>query len=286
MNPIITSQEVVAYEGPLILIDVRHSLNDPTAGIMAYAQGHLPGAAFLSVDEELSGDSSPGNGGRHPLPKPEDFAQRLAELGATEETLLVAYDDQGGLFAARFWWLARWIGHLKVAVLDGGLKGWLDSGGPLKTNEFKAAKAGKIAVRPSLCPRWNLEMIEAWVAASSNPEFAILLDARAADRYRGEVEPIDPVAGHIPGAINRPFMSNLDEKGRFKSASELQAEFTAILGDADPTSVVHTCGSGISACHNLLAMEAAGLVGSALYPGSWSEWCGRAAPIALSGKLA
>jgi thiosulfate/3-mercaptopyruvate sulfurtransferase len=128
-------------------------------------------------------------------------------------------------------------------------------------------------------------MIEAWVAASSNPEFAVLVDARAADRYRGEVEPIDPVAGHIPGAMNRPFMSNLNEKGRFKSASELQAEFLELLGDADPASVVHTCGSGISACHNLLAMEAAGLAGSALYPGSWSEWCGRAAPIALGGKL-
>jgi thiosulfate/3-mercaptopyruvate sulfurtransferase len=280
MNPIITCPEVVGHEGPLLLIDVRHSLSDPTAGIMAYAKGHLPGAAFLSLDEELSGDPTPGNGGRHPLPQPEAFAQRLAELGATEDTLLVAYDDQGGLFASRFWWLARWIGHLKVAVLDGGLKAWVDSGGPLKADEFKASKAGKMSVRPSLCPRWNLEMVEAWVAAASNPDIAVLVDARAAERFRGEVEPIDPVAGHIPGAINRPYSHNLDDQGRFKPPSALRDELTAMLGEADPTSVVHSCGSGISACHNLLAMEAAGLVGSALYPGSWSEWCGRASPAA------
>ena len=278
MNPIITCEELIGFAGPVILVDVRHSLTDPTAGIMAYAQGHLPGAAFLSVDEELSGEQTPGNGGRHPLPSAEAFAQQLAELGATEDTLLVAYDDHGGLFASRFWWLARWIGHLPVAVLDGGLRAWVESGGPLKTDEFKAAKAGEMAVGPSLCPRWDLKMIEAWVAASSHPEVAMLVDARASNRFRGEVEPIDPVAGHIPGSINRPYLSNLYEQGRFKTPSALRDEFTALLGEADPTSVVHSCGSGISACHNLLAMEAAGLAGSALYPGSWSEWCGRASP--------
>jgi thiosulfate/3-mercaptopyruvate sulfurtransferase len=287
MNPLISPEEVIAEPGDLILIDVRHDLNDPTAGLRAYAQGHLPNAAFLSVDEDLSGPPSPGNGGRHPLPAPKDFAKRLEALGATEDTLFVAYDASGGIFAARFWWLCRWIGHLRVGVLNGGIQAWIGAGGPLQTDDYKpvvqpkADRGEPLRVHPTACPRWSLDMVQTWVSAGSHSEIAILLDARAPDRFRGEVEPFDPVAGHIPGAYNRPATMNLDASGRFKPATELREEFLALIGDQDPGAVVHSCGSGITACHNLLAMEAAGLLGSALYPGSWSEWCGDSArPVA------
>ncbi len=283
MNPLISPEELIAEEGELIIVDVRHDLTDPTAGLRAYAQGHLPNAAFFSVDEDLSGEASRGNAGRHPLPQPEDFASRLRELGATEDTLLIAYDSSGGMYAARFWWLCRWIGHLRVGVLNGGIQAWLAAGGPLQTDDYKAPDRKKsdqsepIAVHPSACPRWNLGMVETWVKTGSLQEIATLVDARAPERYRGEVEPFDPVAGHIPGALNRPATHNLGSDGRFKAPSLLREEFLELLGDQDPSAVVHSCGSGITACHNLLAMEAAGLVGSALYPGSWSEWCGDAA---------
>lgn len=291
MNPLISPAEVIAEPGDLILIDVRYDLNDPTAGLRAYAQGHLPNAAFLSVDEDLSGEPSAGNGGRHPLPAPRDFAKRLEELGATEDTLLIAYDASGGIFAARFWWLCRWIGHLRVGVLNGGLQAWVAAGGPLQTEDYKPVvlpqgqRGEPLQVHATACPRWGLDMVESWVSAGSPAEIAMLIDARSPDRYRGEVEPFDPVAGHIPGAHNRPATLNLDATGCFKPASQLRAEFLELLGDHDPSAVVHSCGSGITACHNLLAMEAAGLLGSALYPGSWSEWCGDTArPVAKGAQ--
>lgn len=292
MNPLISPEEVIAEPGDLILIDVRHDLNDPTAGLRAYAQGHLPNAAFLSVDEDLSGPPTPGNGGRHPLPSPKDFAKRLEALGASEDTLLVAYDASGGIFAARFWWLCRWIGHLRVGVLNGGIQAWVGAGGPLQTEDYKpvlqtkAERGEPLRVHPTACPRWGLDMVQSWVSSGSHPEIAILLDARAPDRFRGEVEPFDPVAGHIPGAYNRPATMNLEASGRFKPATELREEFLALIGDQDPSAVVHSCGSGITACHNLLAMEAAGLLGSALYPGSWSEWCGDSARPVAKGPAA
>ncbi|MFM1880883.1 MAG: hypothetical protein RLZZ344_1117 [Pseudomonadota bacterium] len=280
MNPLISPEELIAAEDEVIVVDVRHDLNDPTMGLRVYAQGHLPNAAFLSVDEDLAGEATTSNGGRHPLPLAEDFAARLRELGATEDTLLVAYDSSGGIYAARFWWLCRWIGHLRVGVLNGGIQAWVAAGGPLQTEEYcrpeknASEPSEPISVHPTACPRWNLEMVETWVKTGSLQEIASLIDARAPERYRGEVEPFDPIAGHIPGAYNRPATLNLGPDGRFKPASLLREEFLALLGDQDPSAVVHSCGSGITACHNLLAMEAAGLVGSALYPGSWSEWCG------------
>ena len=277
MSPLITPAQLIAEPGDVIVVDVRHDLSNPTAGLLAYAAGHLPNAAFLSVDEDLAGDASRGNGGRHPLPRPEDFVKRLAELGANDQTLLVAYDASGAMFAARFLWLCRWIGHPRVAVLDGGLQAWVQEGGLLSSEEYKPRRKGRLGLRPTLCPRWGLDVVEEWVKSGSDRELAVLLDARAAERFRGEVEPIDPVAGHIPGALNRPYALNLSEQGRFKAPDALKSEFETLLEGADPSSVVHTCGSGISACHNLLAMEAAGLVGSALYPGSWSEWCARGA---------
>lgn len=283
MFPLIGPAQLIAEPGDLIVVDVRHDLSDPTAGFRAYASGHLPNAAFLSVDDDLSGEPSAFGGGRHPLPKPEEFTARLAELGANEQTLLVAYDASGGLFAARFWWLARWIGHMNVAVLNGGIQAWVQQGGQLKTDGFERKRKGRISQRPSLSPRWNLEAVEEWVAEGSNLEFAVLVDARSADRFHGQNETLDPVAGHIPGALNRPFKDNLLESGEFKPREVLADEFESLLAGRDPMAVVHSCGSGISACHNILAMEAAGLLGSALYPGSWSEWCtaGPGRPVAL-----
>lgn len=274
MTPLISPQQLVNYPEHVLVLDVRHDLQDPTAGLRSYAAGHLPEAAFLSVAHDLADDEQEGHeGGRHPLPNPHHFCDRLAELGAREDTLLVAYDASGGVYASRLWWLARHVGHLKVAVLDGGIQAWVSEGGQLQTTEFKKARAGRLSPRPTLCPRWTVEMVESWVQSGGSPEVAILLDARSPERFRGEEEPLDPVAGHIPGSINRPFGANLQADGRFKPAEVLRAEFEQILQGLDPTTVVHSCGSGISACHNLVAMEVAGLMGSALYPGSWSEWC-------------
>ena len=288
MNPLISAAELVAQEGHVIVIDVRHDLNDPTAGLRAYAAGHLPQAVFLSVDEDLSGEATALNGGRHPLPSPDNFIARLNEIGGTDATLFIAYDDSGGAFAARFWWLCRWVGHLKVGVLNGGLKAWTSAGGllqadePLKGSNLGPKSAGKIAIRPSLSPRWNVMAMEAWVATGSPREIALVLDARSLERYRGDQEPFDPVAGHIPGAFCRPSSANLDAEGYFKAASQLREEFEQLLQGQEPTEVIHSCGSGITACHNLLAMEAAGLTGSSLYPGSWSEWCAAShRPVAI-----
>jgi thiosulfate/3-mercaptopyruvate sulfurtransferase len=272
LNPLITPAELVGIQVPVLVVDCRHDLGNSEAGSKAYAEGHLPGAAFLHLDRDLSAPMT-GKNGRHPLPDPNQFAALLASLGATEKTLIVAYDASAGMFASRLWWMCRWIGHLNCAVLDGGLQNWCAQDGPLSTEPFVAKAAGKITVRPSLCPVWTTDHVAAWVAAGADNEIAYLIDARAPERFRGEVEPLDPVAGHIPGAINRAFIENLDSNGCFKTPSMLREEYLAIIGDHDPMSVVHQCGSGVTACHNLLAMEAAGLPGSALYAGSWSEWC-------------
>lgn len=253
---------------------------NPQAGELAYAEGHLPGAAFLHLDQDLSAPKS-GSNGRHPLPDPKSFADRLASMGAKDSTLIIGYDASAGVYASRLWWMCRWIGHLKCGVLDGGLQAWQAADGPLSIEPFKAKSSGRMSVRPSLAPLWTLAHVEAWLQSGCDPEIGVLIDARAKERFRGETEPLDPVAGHIPGAVNRVFADNLDNKGCFKPASQLREEFLAILGDRDPLSVVHTCGSGVTACHNLLAMEIAALGGSALYAGSWSEWCSnRSRPVA------
>lgn len=265
--------ELVGIREDVLIVDCRHDLMDHEAGVRAYAEGHLPGAAFLGIETDLSGKKT-GTNGRHPLPDPAVFAACLASLGAREQTLIVAYDASAGMFASRLWWLARWIGHLKVAVLDGGLQRWIAMDGPLSQEPFKAARRGSISVHPSLCPVWTVEHVGAWVDAGSDREIATLMDARAGERFRGEVEPLDPVAGHVPGAIHHAFADNLDPAtGCFKPPSQLREAFLALIGEQDPMSVVHMCGSGVTACHNVLAMEAAGLAGSALYAGSWSEWC-------------
>ena len=249
-----------------LVVDVRHQLSDTGYGEHAYAAGHVPGAVFLHCDRDLSGAMSGGNG-RHPLPDPERLAQRLGNIGIGALTQVVVYDDAQGMIAGRLWWLLRWLGHDAVALLDGGLPAWQAAGGTLTS------------VVPTLLPRafvtrpQDLSVNADYVLERLETPHMRLVDARGADRFRGENETIDPVAGHIPGAVNRCFKDNLLPDGRFKPAATLRAEWLAVLAGSPPDLVVHQCGSGVSACLNILAMEIAGLPGSRLYAGSWSEWC-------------
>ena len=259
----------------LLIMDCRYALTDPEAGSQAYAQGHIPGALHADLGKLLSGPAT-GKNGRHPLPDPAAFARAMAGLGANDDTLIVAYDASDSMFAARLWWLLRWIGHENVQVLDGGLQAWLDSGGTLST-AAPQPRHGSFSLRQHAMPTTDFSE----VLANLDSQEYLLVDARSPDRYRGENETIDPVGGHIPGALNRYYTENLDAAGKFKPAGQLREEFQALLGDTPPERIVHQCGSGVSACHNLLAMEIAGLDGGTLYPGSWSEWCHQAAaPVA------
>lgn len=248
------------------VIDCRHDLTDPDFGRRAYAAGHIPGAGFLHLDEDLSSPCK-GSNGRHPLPDPQRLAERLGAVGIAKDTQVVAYDDAGGMFASRLWWLLRWLGHERVAVLDGGLQAWGSTCGALET------AAATPAPRPFVPEQRNGRVDVAYVLAHLGAPDLLLVDARSPDRFRGENETLDPVGGHIPGARNRFFRDNLGPTGCFKSADELRAEFAALLGGRPASEIVHQCGSGVTACHNLLAMELAGLSGSRLYAGSWSEWC-------------
>ena len=257
------------------VFDCRHDLKNLDYGSQAYARGHIPGALFLHLDRDLSGAKNGGNG-RHPLPEPAAFAATLSRCGVGPETQVVAYDNEGGIFAARLWWMLRWLGHRRVAVLDGGLAAWKRAKLPLQETTPQVAPANfaaQVGDRPVL-----VDEVVADLAAAQ----LLLLDARNAERFRGEKETLDPVGGHIPGARNRFYADNLDDHGiHFKSAQELAEDYAALLAGRDPRSVVQTCGSGVTACHNLLAMEIAGLSGSRLYAGSWSEWCADPArPIA------
>lgn len=261
-----------------VVVDCRHDLLDPRAGLAAYRQGHLPGSFFLSQDDDLAG-AKDGRNGRHPLPERAALRARLHSLGLVDGRQLVAYDQNGGNYAARLWWLARWLGHAEVAVLDGGLDAWTRAGLPLaaEPTPLPAGVAGTLGDRPSLAPHVDAHTI----ATELGTDRRVLIDARTAERYRGETEPIDPIAGHIPGASNRPHGSNLRPDGRFKPAPVLRAEFESLIAGHSSADTIHYCGSGVTACHNLLAMEVAGLAGAALYPGSWSEWISdRSRPIA------
>ncbi|MDQ6679882.1 MAG: sulfurtransferase [Pseudomonadota bacterium] len=254
-----------ASADPALLVDVSFDLADVEAGRRAWQGGHLPGSVYLHLDDDLSAPKTGANG-RHPLPDRPAFAALLGRIGVTPQSAVVALDAQGGVYAARLWWMLRWIGHADAAVLDGGVAAWQRAGGPLVTDQPS---------RPSVAPYPERTPLTAQLDAT---ELARrlgrlrLLDARAPERFRGEVEPLDAVAGHIPGATNRFHRLNLDADGRFKPASQLRAEFEALLGADSAAALAHQCGSGVTACHNLLAMEHAGLAGSALYPGSWSEW--------------
>jgi len=248
-----------------VVIDVGFDLADTDAGERRYREAHLPGSHYLHLDRDLSGAKT-GRNGRHPLPARADFARTVGTVGITPETQVVAVDAHGGVYAARLWWMLRWLGHAAVAVLDGGVPAWQAAGGPLTSTPTPLPGDPPYPERPAL-----VSTVDAAGVAGRAPRQA-LLDARAGERFRGEVEPIDAVAGHIPGALNRFHKANLAASGGFKSPQALRAEFAAALGDRAPGEVIHSCGSGVTACHNLLAMEHAGLHGSLLYPGSWSEW--------------
>ncbi|QNM95892.1 sulfurtransferase [Chitinimonas koreensis] len=278
MSPLISAGELIAELGApgLVLVDCRHDLADPTAGRRAYAGGHLPGAVPLHLDEDLSGAKT-GRNGRHPLPDPLALARSLSNAGIGDGSRVVAYDGQGGMYAARLWWLLRWLGFDAVQVLDGGVAAFVAAGGTLDTAVTQPVPA---VFTPKPRPGWTVDA--ATVLDNLDRQDFTVIDARAPGRYAGEGETLDPVAGHIPGALNRFFQLNLQPDGRFKPAEQLRAEWQALLAGLDPHDTVQQCGSGVTACHNLLALEAAGLKGSRLYPGSWSEWCSDPArPVAV-----
>jgi thiosulfate/3-mercaptopyruvate sulfurtransferase len=258
-----------------VVCDCRHDLADVEAGRRAYAVSHIPGARFVHLDADLSAPMT-GRNGRHPLPEPDRFTRRLGELGIGNTTQVVAYDASGGYYAARLWWMLRWLGHESAAVLDGGWDAWVKSGQSV-SSETPTIKPARFYPRI----RRGVALDAAEIAARMGQPQPLLLDARSPDRYRGENETLDPVAGHIPGALSRYFKLNLESDGRFKPPAVLRREFSSALGAVAPSDVVHYCGSGVTACHNLLAMEIAGLSGSRLYPGSWSEWVSdRSRPVA------
>lgn len=260
-----------------VVVDCRHDLMNLAAGRDAYTSGHLPGAVFADIETVLSGARTGADGvfrGRHPLPDKQALAEALRGFGIDDTTQVVAYDAHGGMFAARLWWLLRWLGHEAVAVLDGGMAAWEAASQPL-TTEVRTRPRGALSVRAPFVPTVTVREVLDNLESGKR----IVIDARAADRYRGENETIDPVGGHIPGAKNRFFKDNLGPDGRFKDAAQLREEFGALIDD--PAAAIMQCGSGVTACHNLLALEVAGLPGAALYPGSWSEWVGDPArPVA------
>ena len=258
----------------LVVVDCRFTLGEPGAGERAWRAGHIPGAAFLDVDRDLAGE--PGDRGRHPLPESGDFEAAARRAGIDSDSSVVAYDEAGEGGAVRLWWLLRHFGHDRVAVLNGGLRAWRAAGGPLRTGEERRG-AGDFAAHPREDDTVTAE--ELLASAEALPSRSrILLDARVPERFRGEVEPMDPVAGHIPQATNLPFVAAAPE-GRFLSPEELRARFEA-AGAATGQELVAYCGSGVTACTLVLAAELAGLPTPRLYPGSWSEWVRRGYPAA------
>ncbi|MCX7174320.1 MAG: sulfurtransferase [Proteobacteria bacterium] len=277
---LVNTAELAAHLGDpsWCVFDCRHDLKQIEYGAQAYARGHIPGAQFLDMDHDLSGPTT-GRNGRHPLPDPEVLANKLSRCGVGGNTQVVAYDNEGGIFASRLWWLLRWLGHEQVAVLDGGLAGWKRAKLPLEVGVPLISPA-EFEVR--LDAASDMQVDSAFVMAHLDRTGMTVVDARSPERFRGENETLDPVGGHIPGAINRFYADNLDDDGcYFKPAAQLREEYEDLLAGQDPRLVVQQCGSGVTACHNMLAMELAGLSGSKLYVGSWSEWCSDSArPVA------
>lgn len=256
----------------LVLLDASFDLADPGAGEREWASGHVPGARHVHLERDLSAPkraAGPGFTGRHPLPERSLFAAAVGRWGIAPESRVVAMDRQGGAYAARLWWMLRWLGHARVWVLDGGVPAWVAAGGLLTSDvpPPPPARPPYPTAEPASMPIVGADALARELGRTT------LVDARAPERFRGEVEPLDTVAGHVPGALNRPFKDNLDASGRFKPRAQLAQEFRDLLAAAaDDDALVHLCGSGVTACHNLLAMAAAGLPGGRLYPGSWSEW--------------
>lgn len=267
-DPLIQSEELARRLGDaaLRIFDCRFDLARPDAGRERYADEHLPGAVYADVNRDLSAPPTQFSG-RHPLPAPGTFEARLRDWGVNRDSLVVAYDDGNAMYAARLWWMMRWLGHERAFVLDGGMRRWMQLGLPLDET-VPAHERGDFVARP----RAELAVDAGRVLSATKDGSWLILDARAPERYRGEVEPIDRVAGHVPGARNHPFTLGLGADGRFLPGALLRAAFEARLGSVPPERVIAMCGSGITACHVLLAMERAGLGGARLYPGSWSEW--------------
>lgn len=265
---LITADELLSLRSgptPPVVIDCGFDLVDTEAGERAWREAHIAGSFYLHLDRDLSGAKT-GSNGRHPLPERSAFAATLGRLGITPAKQVIALDRQGGPYASRLWWMLRWMGHDAAAVLDGGFDAWRAAGGAVDAQAPLAKAAPPYPERGALAATTSAEALLAQLGRVR------LIDARAGERFRGEVEPLDKAAGHIPGALNRFFKDNLAADGRFKPAAQLRAEFEALLGREAAAQTVHQCGSGVTACHNLLAMEHAGLTGSRLYPGSWSEW--------------
>ncbi len=275
---------LVASKQPLRIFDCSFDLMRPHAGHAHYLSSHIPGAVYADLDQSLSarhgvpgahgvltasGADAPASGGRHPLPNRERFATWLSSVGFANDMQAVVYDRNGGNYCGRLWWMLKWMGHPHVAMLDGGLQAWQAASGPVNSGEEPAHFQTNFMLEPELVRLVDAEAVSAHLHSDDQT----LIDARGGPRFRGEVEPLDPVAGHIPGAVNRPFGENFGADGKFKPAPQLKAEFEALLGGRDPSTVVHQCGSGVSAVPNLIAMEIAGLHGAALYAGSWSDWC-------------
>ena len=277
-------QTLLASGAPCQVFDCSFELMKPDAGDLQFAQAHIAGAVRANLDRHLSAAKSAtdaASGGRHPLPSRETFAAWLGSVGLTPDMTAVVYDRQGANYCGRLWWMLKWAGHEQVLVLDGGFQAWQAAGGDVSVGalalegsalDSASASAEFMPIYPLGTARLALAATET-VAANVGRPTQTLIDARAPARFRGEVEPLDPVAGHIPGALNRPFTQNLDAQGFFKPAAILRAEFKALLAGRDPATVVHHCGSGVSAVPNIIAMEVAGLGPTALYAGSWSDWC-------------
>jgi thiosulfate/3-mercaptopyruvate sulfurtransferase len=281
---LISASELRAVQAggrPLMIFDCSFDLMNPAAGEEQYRKAHIPGAVYANLDTDLSdqgvvdpdGTHHPhpdaASGGRHPLPSREKFAMWLCSVGFTNEMQAVVYDRNGANYCGRLWWMLKWAGHEAVAVLDGGLQAWQASGGAVTDQEEPSHFQSNFKLGDELRTLATTDMVQRGLGTAQQ----VIIDARAPARFRGEVEPLDPVAGHIPGAVNRPFSQNMAPDGKFKPAAELKAEFEQLLGGRDPRTVVHQCGSGVSAVPNVLAMEIAGLGPTALYAGSWSEWC-------------
>ncbi|MDR2851549.1 MAG: sulfurtransferase [Burkholderiaceae bacterium] len=279
-------RDLNASGASLMVFDCSFDLGEPEAGVRHYRAAHIPGAVYAHLEDDLSArhgapsalaqaiaahedEGEPASGGRHPLPSREKIALWLSSIGFTNDMQAVVYDRNGLNFGGRLWWMLQWMGHEAAAVLDGGLQGWQSIGGQVVSGEEPARFQSNFVLG---APRVRLADTRT-VAAHLETSAQTLIDARAPARYRGDVEPLDPVAGHIPGALNRPFSDNFDADGRFKPPAQLRAEFESLLAGRDPATIVNQCGSGVSALPNLIALRWAGLGTSALYAGSWSEWC-------------
>ncbi len=263
-STLVSTAELSQNLGKWRVFDCRHDLAQPDLGEQQYRAAHIPGAAFAHLDRDLSAPKT-GRNGRHPLPNPTAFIAWLGRQGLRKEDRVVCYDGGNGAMAARLWWMLRWVGHEAVAVLDGGLAKWLKEGRPV-TADIPSFKPSNFPFKLDAGAALTVQAVQ------KNLKKLLLVDARAPARYRGEQEPIDPIAGRIPGALNRFNAENVSADGTFKPADRLKKDFQSLLGSRSPREAVHYCGSGVAACHNLLAMEIAGLKGAKLYAGSWSEW--------------